>query len=141
MVQALTAREWAAVRRLRQDYFFKSQPDPYIWTFDRKDHIHFAFYKNTDIIGYAHLQLWPHHRTALRIIVIDKLYRNQGYGSQFLKLCERWLTHQGYHKLLVQASRTAYPFYAKNGYIEMPFDDPDGHPTDPNDTGMGKVLA
>ena len=141
MVQALTDREWATVRRLRQDYFFKSQPDPYIWTFDRKDHIHFAFYKNTDIIGYAHLQLWPHHRAALRIIVIDELYSNQGYGSQFLKLCERWLTHQGYHKLLVQASRTAYPFYAKNGYSEMPFDDPDGHPTDPNDTGMGKVLA
>lgn len=130
-----------AVRHLRQYHFFKSKPDPYTWTFDRKDHIHFVFYKNTDIIGYAHLQLWPHHRAALRIIVIDKPYRNKGYGSQFLKLCERWLIHQGYRKLLTQASPTAYPFYAKNGYTEMPFDDPDGHPTDPNDTDMGKVLA
>jgi GrpB-like predicted nucleotidyltransferase (UPF0157 family)/GNAT superfamily N-acetyltransferase len=141
MVQALMNREWAAVRRLRQDCFFKSNPDPYTWTFDKKDHIHFVFYKNTDIIGYAHLQLWPHHRAALRIIAIDERYRNRGYGILFLKQCERWLSHQGYKKLLVQASKTAYPFYAKNGYTEMPFDDPDGHPTDPNDTGMGKVIG
>lgn len=141
MVQALTDREWAAVRHLRQHEFFKSKPDPFTWTFDRKDHIHFVFYKNTDIIGYAHLQLWPHNQAALRIIIIDDRYRNHGFGSQFLNLCERWLTHQGYNKILVQASPTAYSFYSKHDYTEMPFDDPDGYPTDSKDTEMGKVIS
>jgi hypothetical protein len=40
IVKALTDREWNAVRRLRQVYFFKSKEDPYTWTFTHKDHIH-----------------------------------------------------------------------------------------------------
>lgn len=33
------------------------------------------------MIGYAHIQLWPNHRAALRIIVIDESYRNHGLGA------------------------------------------------------------
>lgn len=107
IVQALTDREWGAVHDLRKQYFFKSKPDPYTWTFTHKDHIHFVFYKNAEIIGYAHLQLWPKNRATLRIIVIDKRYRNLRFGSQFLRLCERWLFHQGFKKLLIQSSNRA----------------------------------
>ncbi len=114
MVQALTDREWTAVRTLRQKNFFKSNIDPYTWTFEHKDHIHFVFYKNAEIIGYAHLQLWPERRAALRIIVIEEAYRNHGFGSQFLKLCERWLYHQGHKVLLIQSSPEAYQFYITN---------------------------
>src|SRR5438552_3616285 len=57
MVKALTDREWDAVRLLRWKYFFKSKEDPYTCTFTHKDHVHFVFYKNAEIIGYAHLQL------------------------------------------------------------------------------------
>lgn len=141
MVQALTDREWSTVHSLRQRYFFKSQADPYTWTFTHKEHVHFVFYKNATIIGYAHLQLWPQARAALRIIVIDEPYRHLGYGSQFLKLCERWLTHQKINNLLVQSSPAAYKFYCKHQYIPMPFNDPDGYAGAPQDIEMGKLLT
>jgi GrpB-like predicted nucleotidyltransferase (UPF0157 family)/dihydrofolate reductase/GNAT superfamily N-acetyltransferase len=141
IVKALTDREWNAVRLLRQKYFFKSKEDPYTWTFTYKNHVHFVFYKNAEIIGYAHLQLWPENRAALRIIVIDERYRKFGFGSQFLKLCERWLYHQGFKKLLIQSSKEAYQFYRKHEYIEMPFNDPDGYESDPQDTEIGKFLT
>lgn len=140
MVRALTDREWAAVRAFRLKYFFKSNVDPYTWTFERKDHVHWVFYKNDQIIGYLHLQLWPEDRAFLRIIVIDEEYRKLGYGNQLLGLCEKWLRHQGYKKLMIQSSPEAYKFYLKAGYVDMPLNDPYGHPTYSRDTEMGKVL-
>lgn len=140
MVRALTDREWAAVRAFRLKYFFKSNVDPYTWTFERKDHVHWVFCKNDQIIGYIHLQLWPEERGYLRIIVIDEPHRKLGYGSQLLGLCERWLLHQGYKKLMVQSSPASYPFYLAHGYSEMPLNDPNGHKTDARDIEMGKVL-
>ncbi len=141
MVKGLTDREWATVRTLRQKYFFKSNIDPYVWTFEHKDHVHFVFYKNSDIIGYTHLQLWAECRAALRIIVIDENYHNRGFGSQFLKLCERWLCHQGFKMLLIQSSPEAYKFYCQHAYVKMPFNDPDGYETDPRDIEIGKLLV
>lgn len=141
IVKALTDREWDAVCHLRQLYFFKSKKDPYRWTFTHKDHIHFVFYKNTEIIGYAHLQLWPENRAALRVIAIDEHYRNLGFESQFLRLCERWLYHQGFKKLLIHSSQEAYQFYCKHGYKEMPFNDPDSYEHHPRDIEMGKCLT
>jgi GrpB-like predicted nucleotidyltransferase (UPF0157 family) len=140
IVKALTDLEWSAVRNLRQQYFFKLKKDPCTWTFEYKDHIHFVFYKNADIIGYAHLQLWQEHRAALRIIAIDERYRNLGLGSQFLKLCERWLIHQGIKTLLVQSSKQAYKFFCNHGYVQMPFNDPDGFEKDTQDIEIGKFL-
>ena len=66
---------------------------------------------------------------------------NLGFGSQFLRLCERWLYHQGFKKLLIQSSQEAYQFYRKHGYAEMPFNDPDGYESDPQDTEIGKCLT
>ena len=107
-----TDREWDAVRYLRQKYFFDRVPidDPYTWTFNDPRHVHFIFYKKTKIIGYAHIQLWPENRAALRIIVIEEPYRNKGIGSKFLKLCERWLSQKNINQLLVQSSPEAYKF-------------------------------
>ena len=143
IVSALTNREWEAVRYLRQTYFFDRVPieDPYTWTFEHKEHVHFVLYKGPKIIGYAHIQLWADKRAAMRIIVIDEAYRDQGYGSQFLKLCELWLAHQKISKLLVQSSPDAYQFYRRNNYIEMPFNDPDGYEGDPRDIEVGKQLT
>ncbi len=140
MVQALTDREWLTVGNLRQKYFLKSNEDPYTWTFKHKDHIHFVFYKNSDIIGYTHLQLWPENRAVLRMIVIDESYRNRGFGSQFLKLCERWLCHQGFKIILVQSPPAAYKFYLHLEYVKMPFNDPDGYETDSKNIEIGKFL-
>ena len=134
--------EWKAARAFRQKYFFDQVPveDPYTWTFDHKDHIHFVLYQGTQIIGYAHLQLWPDNRAALRIIVIDEPYRNQRLGAHFLRLCERWLKQKGYRALHTQSSPEAFAFYTQHGYAEMPFNDPDGYESDPRDIDMGKVL-
>lgn len=143
MVQALTDREWEAARHFRQKYFFNRIPvdDSYTWIFKNPYPVHFMLYKAAKIIGYAHIQLWPENRATMRIIVIDELYRNKGIGSQFLKICERWLSHQNIKKLLVKSSPDAYKFYCKNGYIEMPFNDPDGYEGDPQDIEVGTNLS
>ncbi len=134
--------EWDIVRSFRQKYFFDKVPvaDPYTWTFDHKDHVHFVLYLGTQIIGYTHLQLWPDDRAALRIIVIDEPFRNEGLGAHFLRLCERWLKQKGYSVLQTQSSPDAFAFYSKHGYTEMPFNDPDGYESDPRDIELGKVL-
>jgi GrpB-like predicted nucleotidyltransferase (UPF0157 family) len=134
--------EWDAAKKLRQKYFFDPLgiTDPYTWTFDHEDHRHLIFYQGVEPIGYAHIQLWPNHRAALRIIVIDESHRQHGFGSQFLQFCERWLKKQGVITLHDEARPDAVKFYRKNGYSEMPFDDPSGEPPSPLDIAMGKKL-
>jgi GrpB-like predicted nucleotidyltransferase (UPF0157 family) len=140
IVKALTDREWKSVHNFRNKVFFKSNDDPFSWTFEHKNHVHFVFYKNAEIIGYVHLQLWPECRAVLRMIIIDENNRNLGFGSQFLKLCERWLTHQGIKTLLVHSSQEMAKFYLNRGYVEMPFNDPNDFETNSKDIDLGKAL-
>jgi len=135
IVKAMTPREWETLRHFRQKYFYDKVPIA-----EHKDHLHFILYQGATIIGYAHVQLWPESSAVLRIIVIDEPYRNQGYGGEFLKHCERWLKQQGIKVLHTQASPQAHPFYCKYGYIEMPFNDPDGYESGSQDIAMVKVL-
>jgi GrpB-like predicted nucleotidyltransferase (UPF0157 family)/GNAT superfamily N-acetyltransferase len=134
--------EWKTAKRLRNKYFFDplSISDPYTWTFDHPDHVHFILYQGVEIIGYAHIQFWPEHRAALRIIVIDEDYRQHGLGRQFLQLCEQWLKKQGIKSLHDEARPNIVSFYRKNGYTEMPFEDPSGEPPSSQDIAMGKNL-
>lgn len=134
--------EWETARHFRQKYFFDKLTieDPYTWTFNHEGHVHLILYKGTEIVGYAHIQLWPEQRAALRIIVTDETHRNQGFGGHFLMLCEKWLKQQGILKLQVESSPEAYSFYQKHNYVEMPFNNPDGELTHPKDIAMGKVL-
>lgn len=134
MVKALTDREWTSIRTLSQKY---SNANPK--TFIHKDHIHFVFYKNAEIIGYTHLQLLSHDRATLRLLTIDEKYRNRGFGTQLLKLCERWLCHQGFKKLLLQSPQETEKFFLKHGYVEMLFNDL-ADKVDSRDISMGKVL-
>lgn len=134
--------EWDAAKRLRNKYFFDplAISDPYTWTFDHPEHVHLALHQGGKIIGYAHIQFWSDQRAALRIMVIDEEYRQNGLGSHFLQLCEQWLKRQGVKSVHDEARSSAVNFYLKNGYIEMPFDDPSGEPPSPTDTSMGKIL-
>jgi GrpB-like predicted nucleotidyltransferase (UPF0157 family)/GNAT superfamily N-acetyltransferase len=134
--------EWDMAKTLRQKYFFDPLgiTDPYTWTFDHKDHVHFILYQGVEMMGYAHIQFWPNHRAALRIIVIDEPYRNHSFGSQFLQLCEQWLKKQGIHSLHDEARPETVRFYRNNGYTEMPFEDPSGEPPSQQDVAMGKKL-
>lgn len=142
MARCTHYKELESAKALRQKYIFDQAglQDPYLWTFGSQDHIHFIFYKGAEIIGYAHIQLWPENRASLRIIAIDENYRNNGYGGEFLKLCEKWLRLQGYKSLHIESSPKAYSFYKKYGYIEMAFNDPDNYPTDEQDIPVGKIL-
>lgn len=134
--------EWEAAKKFRQHYFFDGAGivDPYTWTFDHKEHVHFIFYQGVEIVGYAHIQFWEDQRAALRILIIDEPYRDHGIGSHFLQLCERWLKKQGIHSVHDEARVDAVKFYRKNGYIEMPFKDPSGEPPSAQDVAMGKNL-
>lgn len=139
MVKALTDREWVAVCAFRKEYFFEVS-DPYAESFIHKDHVHFAFYKNAEVIGYAHLHLLSDGCALLRLIAIDKRYRNLGFGKQLLKLCERWLSHQGFKKLLIHSSEVVCPFYLSNGYVRMSFNDPERGKKNPLNIEIGKNL-
>jgi GrpB-like predicted nucleotidyltransferase (UPF0157 family)/GNAT superfamily N-acetyltransferase len=133
--------EWEAAKKLRKENFFPQRPDPYEWTFQHKDHVHFVLYKGIEVIGYAHVQLWPDARAALRIIVIEKNRRKQGNASQFLKWIEAWLASKKIKSLHTEASPSSLKFYESAGYTRMPFEDPDGYEGDLKDTAMGKELG
>lgn len=141
-VFALTPQEWATVKDFRQKYFFdkKNITDPYTWTFLHAEHIHVVMYFGSEIIGYTHLQIWPDKRVAVRIMVIDEIFRNQGYGKQLLMFCERWLKEKGFKSLQMEASPQALKFYNGNGYTSMPFNDPENHEASEQDTPLGKML-
>jgi GrpB-like predicted nucleotidyltransferase (UPF0157 family)/GNAT superfamily N-acetyltransferase len=142
MLKCTDTEEWDAAKHFRQKYFFGKVniADPYHWTFNHPDHVHFILYQGTEIIGYAHIQLWPEARAAMRIIVIDEPKRNNNFGGQFLALCEKWLKSQSYNSIHAEASPAALAFYKKNGYIEMPFNDPAGDECGPPDIAVGKLL-
>lgn len=142
MVRCTHHNEWEMAKKLRNKYFFNPLgiADPYTWTFDHEEHVHLIFYQGVEIVGYAHIQLWPDSRAALRIIVIDEPYRQNGFGSQFLQLCERWLKRQGIRSLHDEARPESVKYYRNNGYTEMPFEDPSGDPPSLLDIAMGKIL-
>lgn len=134
--------EWESAKRLRNKYFFDplSISDPYTWTFNHPEHVHLVLYQGVEIIGYAHIQFWPEHRAALRIIVIDENYRQHGMGSRFLQLCTQWLKSKRIQSLHDESRPDVVNFYRKNGFIEMPFADPSGEPPSLHDIAMGKML-
>lgn len=115
MVKALTDREWEAVRKLRRQHSDQTQFDSSKIE-EGQDHIHFVFYKNADIVGYVYIHLQRDQEAALKLIVIDERHRGLGLGSQFLKLCERWLSHQGIKKMHVDHPKGSCGFMQKQGY-------------------------
>lgn len=134
--------EWNAARHFRDTYFFGPHgiDDPYTWTFNHSEHAHLVLYQGTEIVAYAHIQFWPDKRAAIRIIATDENKRNQNSGSVFLALIEKWLKSLGVKSIHAESRQSSLRFYLKNGYTNMPFDDPENHESDPNDVPVGKVL-
>lgn len=134
--------EWEAAISLRNKHFFDPQniKDPYEWTFEHKDHKHCMLYLGTKIIGYCHIQFWPKNRAALRIIAIDSEYQRKGYGSQFLKLIEKWLKLKEIKILHTQSQEYNLPFYLKADYELVPFIDPDNTTQDSSDIDLAKQF-
>ncbi len=136
------ALEWAAAKHFRDTYFFGPHgiDDPYTWTFNHSEHAHLVLYQGTEIVAYAHIQFWPDHRSAIRIIATDENKRNQSFGSKFLTLIEKWLKSLGVKSIHAESRQSSLRFYLKNGYTEVPFNDPESHESDPNDVPVGKML-
>jgi GNAT superfamily N-acetyltransferase len=137
-----TAEDRKEALDFRQKHFFDMRgfEDPYRWTLEEKDHLHFLLFDAKKLIGYAQVQLWEERRAALRIIVIEKQLRGKGIGKYLMNHCENKLRELGFLLLQTEASPDALQFYKKLGYTEMPFNSPDGEATHPNDTAMGKFL-
>ena len=55
-------------------------------------------------------------------------------------MLEKWLKEQGYNSIHTQSSHEALLFYQKQGYVAMPFNDPEDHASNPLDVPMGKML-
>ena len=134
--------EWAAAKHFRDIYFFGPHgiDDPYTWTFNHEEHAHLVLYQGTEIVAYAHIQFWPDKRAAIRIIATDENKRNQNSGSVFLALIEKWLKSLEFKSIHAESRKSSLPFYLKNGYTKMSFDDPENHESDPNDVPVGKLL-
>jgi GrpB-like predicted nucleotidyltransferase (UPF0157 family)/GNAT superfamily N-acetyltransferase len=134
--------EWDAAKRMRQKYFFDRIPiqDPYTWTFNHPDHAHFVLCLGVEVIGYAHIQLWPESRAALRMIVVEEDKRHRGFGRQFLEWIQTWASWQGIRSLHTEARPDAVAFYQYMGYVEAPFNDPEGQLTHPLDLPMAIFL-
>jgi GrpB-like predicted nucleotidyltransferase (UPF0157 family)/N-acetylglutamate synthase-like GNAT family acetyltransferase len=136
-------KEIETAKHFCQKYFFGKVgiEDPYHWTFNHPEHEHLMLYQGTQIIGYAHIVLWQDMRAGMRIIVIDEPYRKQGLGAKFLALIEKYLKMKNLKSLHAESSPAALGFYRKEGYVDMPFDDPDGDKAHENDTSVGKVWV
>src|SRR5579863_6603751 len=81
----------------RQKHFFDQRgfQDPYAWTLEDKDHLHWLLYDHDKVIGYAQVQIWPNERAALRIIVIDASAQRRGMGKYLMAFCEHTLKQRG----------------------------------------------
>jgi len=143
MLKCINEKEWGNARYFRNKYFFGPYgiKDPYEWTFSHGSHAHFVLYEENEIIGYTHIQLWLDKRAAIRIIIVEENKRKQKAGSLCLNLIEVWLKSLGIKSIHVESRQASLSFYLKNGYTEMPFDDPEGHESDPSDIPVGKVLS
>lgn len=142
ILPCLTDIEWQAAKTYRQKCFFDkvSVDDPYTWTFNHKDHQHMVLYNSTTIIGYAHIQLWPKNRAAIRMIVIKKDKQRCGFGKWFVTKIEEKLKKAGCISIHAESNPDALHFYTTLGYTSMPFNDPDGYEGGADDIAVGKKL-
>lgn len=142
LVKCSTDAEWNAAKHYRQTYFFDKAnvADPYTGTFHHPKHAHLILYQGVEIIGYTHLEFWPEGRVAIWIMVIDNAKQHQGFGGQFLALMEKWLKMHGVVSIHMESRPGVFKFYQKHGYSNMPFNDPNGHESHPDDIPMGKKL-
>ncbi|MBS0651934.1 MAG: GNAT family N-acetyltransferase [Verrucomicrobia bacterium] len=142
MLKCNDQTEWNAAKRLRLEYLSDRGilNDPNTRTFNHKEHEHLVLYRGTEIVGYAHVQLWPGHRAMLRMMQIEEEERGHGYGGLFLELIEKWLKIRGYRSIHVESCSKAFPFYQRHRYTPMPLDDPEDNPSAPGEMPMGKHL-
>lgn len=128
MVQAMSTSEWDAYHRIREQEIFSRSSVVYDRnhpTITGKQHKHFVFFHDVDIVGVLHIEFFDPKSVAIRTIAIDGELKNQGLGSELLALAERWLKEQDVQLIRLHANPPALSFYRRHGYSEHPFPDPD----------------
>lgn len=119
--------EWEAYHRIREEQIFAGRPI----TYDRNhptlkdpNHFHFVMAWGTKVIAVAHVELLNYREAALRPFAVDGPYQRHGYGTQFLNFIEKWVKYQERTFLKLHAALEAEPFYRRQGYIEVIFEEP-----------------
>ena len=134
--------EWKEYHRIKDEQIFQSLDVEYDRnhpSFTDPKHFHFCLYQDGHIVAIAHLELLSKEQAALRTLAIDTPYQKRGLGKYFLTFLERWLKFQDTQMLHLHANLKTIPFYEKQGYEFMPFNDPTGGlPSECKD--MGKAL-
>jgi GrpB-like predicted nucleotidyltransferase (UPF0157 family)/GNAT superfamily N-acetyltransferase len=134
--------EWEAYHRIRKELLFdgtKIKYDPNHVSIKYPQNRHFVLYKGADIIGVAQVEFLSLSEAVLRPFAIDTPYQNQGLGSQFLLMIEKWIKQQGREIIRLNAEPKALNFYQRLGYSFMKFDDPHNKIRDKT-IDMGKVI-
>lgn len=120
LAQPVTESEWGQyhhVRRTQTGDPLYSEYDPNHEVFTHKDHFHFVFYKDLEIIGMAQVQSFNEAVCAIISMAIDTPYQKQGYGTHFLRLIERWIHNQGRTTIQIHSELKTVKFYEKSGYV------------------------
>lgn len=135
-------REWAEYHRIRKEQIADLKGIIYDRDHPRfaaPNRYHFILYRGTKIIGIAEVEFISDNNCALRPFAIDVPYQNQGYGSLFLKMIEKWLKHKNQKTIQLHAAPEAVSFYERLEYVPMPFHD-QGRTIAMETIDMGKVL-
>lgn len=135
-------REWDEYHRIRREQIFALsdiQYNPQHPTITDPKHYHLVLYQGATVIGVAHIEFLSDDECALRPFAIDAPYQNQGLGSQFLSILEKWLKYQGKKIIRLHANPPTVPFYERLGYVYMPFHE-NRHSTFEGNVDMGKML-
>ncbi|MDR2645670.1 MAG: GrpB family protein [Holosporaceae bacterium] len=97
VLKCATDNEWIAVKNFRQKYFDeRKKPDP-CGEISAPNHEHFMLYRGVEIIGYAHIQIYPKSSEArLHMVVFTDEKDKLSYCSYFLSTIEKWTMVHGY---------------------------------------------
>lgn len=120
MLKCNDETEWRVAKQFRQKYFSSPQQavdDSHTCSFNSPEHAHLILYQGTEIIGYAHIQLWPGDLATLHMMVIDKAKRNDRLEGQFLEFCREWLKSLGVKNLYVKLKPLTITYDVSNGLM------------------------
>ncbi len=123
IVQISTEEERQAYHQIRKAELFdvaSIEYDPNHPSLRLESHVHFVFRKETIIIGIAEIEFLEPQKAVLRSLAIEASLQNEGYGTQLLKMLQKWLQQRGCHTLLLHTTKKAISFYKRLGYKQIP---------------------
>jgi GrpB-like predicted nucleotidyltransferase (UPF0157 family) len=81
----------------------------------------FILNKGVETVGALHLDFLKENSTLLKLLSIDKTNRNQGYGTYFLDLINKWLFYKHQATLYTYSPEKSLKFFQNYGFFCMDF--------------------